>query len=124
MITTGLATLESQGRLEVRILTGLTASNAAAVRTAVLSAWLDRGKPHSLVVDLAGARHIDGCGAAALLEIAHRVETAGVRLVLSGLNPRSRRLLDRRGLGALLETTPATPPPRVTSAGRASTAHR
>jgi sulfate permease, SulP family len=110
MLTAGLAIVENQGCLEVRILTSLTALNAATVRTAVLSAWEDRGRPQRLVVDLAGARHIDSSGVGALLEISHRIEDAGVRLVLSGLNRPVRRMLDRTGLGIVFQITEAGAP--------------
>jgi len=107
MLTAGLAIVENQGRLEVRVLTSLTAMNAAAVRAAVLSAWEDRGRPQRLVVDLAGARHIDSSGLGALLEISHRIEDAGVRLVLSGLNRPVRRMLDRTGLDMVFQIAEA-----------------
>ena len=103
MIATGLALLERQGHLEVRVLTDLTIRNASAVRLSVLSAWEDRGRPYPLVVDLTGARRIDSSGVAALLEIAHRTESAGAQLVLSGLNPLVRRMLDRMGLGFVFQ---------------------
>ena len=101
MVISGLAFLETRGRLEVRILVDLTVMNASAIRNTVLSAWEDRGRPPVLVLDLAGARHIDSSGVGALMEIAHRIEGAGVRLVLSGLNPTAQRMLDRTGLAML-----------------------
>ena len=106
----GLAIVETLGRLEVRILTNLTVMNAAAVCAAVLSAWEDRGRPQRLVVDLAGAKHIDSSGVGALLEIAHRIEDAGVRLVLSGLSRPARRMLDRTGLDMVFQITEAGAP--------------
>ena len=98
MLSAGLALLESQGRFEVRVLTDLTVWNAASVRAGVLRAWEDRGKPHPLVLDLAGARHIDSSGVATLLDIAHRIESAGAGLALTGLSPVMRRMFDRMGL--------------------------
>jgi len=110
MVTTGLAILEYEGGLEIRILTDLTILNASAVRAAVLSLWEDRGKPQLLVLDLAGARHIDSSGVGTLLEIGHRIESSGVRLVLAGLNPHSRRMLDRTGLDILFQIHEAGQP--------------
>lgn len=112
MLTEGLAIVEAQGRLEVRVLADLTLSNAGAIRTSVLSAWEERGRPRNLVMDLAGAKHIDSSGAGALLEIAHRIEGSGIKLALSGLNATVRRMLDRTGLG-LLFTILDVPPPAL-----------
>ena len=101
MTTIGLAVLDNHQCLEVRILTDLTLRNAAAIRTGILSAWEERGKPGPLVLDLAGARHIDSTGVSALLAISQRTEDAGVSLVITGLRSSPRRMLERAGLGAL-----------------------
>ena len=87
--------------LEVRILTDLIARNAASIRTGILSAWEERGKPGPLILDLAGARHIDSSGVSALLAVSQRTEDAGVLLVLRGLRASPRRMLERTGLGVL-----------------------
>jgi anti-anti-sigma factor len=101
MTTIGLAILDHNDCLEVRVLTDLTIRNSAAIRTGILSAWEDRGRPHPLVLDLAGARHIDSSGVGALLEIYHWTEDAGVELVLRGLHNSPRRMMQRTGLGGL-----------------------
>jgi anti-anti-sigma factor len=93
--------LDNYRCLEVRILTDLTARNAASIRTGILSAWEERGKPGPLILDLAGARHIDSSGVSALLAVSQRTEDAGVLLVLRGLRASPRRMLERTGLGVL-----------------------
>ena len=97
-MTVGLAILDNHRSLEIRVLTDLTAANAAAIRNGILSAWDDRGRPAPLILDLAGANRIDSSGIGALLEIGHRMEDAGVPLVLQGLRDGPRRLFARTGL--------------------------
>jgi anti-anti-sigma factor len=101
MTTIGLAVLDDHRCLEVRILIDLTLRNAAAMRRGILSAWEERGRPGPLVLDLAGARHIDSSGLSALLEISQRIEDAGISLVIRGLRNGPRRMLQRTGLGKL-----------------------
>ncbi|MGC1211628.1 MAG: STAS domain-containing protein [Micromonospora sp.] len=56
-----------------------------------------------LLIDLSDVRLCDSSGLSALVVI-HRAGTGPIRL--SGMNPQLQQLLDRTGLGELLELTP------------------
>jgi len=107
MTTVGLAVIDNHRWLEVRVLTDLTVRNATAIRNGILAAWEWRGKPGPLILDLAGSRRIDSTGVGALLELSHRAEDARVALIIQGLQDAPRRMLERTGLGALLQIADA-----------------
>jgi anti-anti-sigma factor len=101
MTTVGLAVIDYHRSLEVHVLTDLTIRNATAIRNGIMSAWEACGRPARLILDLAGARHIDSSGVGALLDVSHRTEDAGIALVIQGLHKAPRRMLQRTGLGML-----------------------
>ena len=100
MTTVGLMIIDDHRCLEIRVLTDIDVRNAAAIRTGIVSTWEERGR-EPLVLDLAGARHIDSSGVGVLLELFHRTDDAGVALILRGLRDAPRRMLERTGLDEL-----------------------
>ncbi len=56
----------------------------------------------TLVLDMSGLIYIDSSGADALHGLWRSCQKSGVRLVLCGLNPQARDILERTGLSALL----------------------
>lgn len=109
MTTVGLIIIDDHRRLEIRVLTDIDVRNAASIRTGILSNWEDRGK-EPLVLDLAGARHIDSSGVGVLLEVFHRTDDAGVALILRGLRDAPRRMLERTGLDGFFHLSAALAP--------------
>jgi anti-anti-sigma factor len=103
MTSVGLMVIDAYRCLEIRVLTDINVRNAATLRTGILSNWEERGRPGPLVLDLAGARHIDSSGVGALLEIFHRTDDAGVALIIRGLRSSPRRMLERTGVGELFQ---------------------
>lgn len=61
---------------------------------------LERDGMHSLVVDLAQVGFIDSVGLGVLIGALRRARAGGGTLVLSGPNPRIRRILDITGLSS------------------------
>jgi len=103
MTGVGLAVLDNHRWLEVRVLTDLTVRNATALRNSIRAIWEERGRPGPLILDLAGAQHIDSSGVGALLELSHWTEDAGVTMIIQGLCQAPRRMLERMGLGLMLQ---------------------
>lgn len=97
----GMAVFHDFGGLVVRILTDIIATNAGEIRDSVVSAWNDKGKPPKVILDLRGVNHIDSTGVGALMDLAQRARTAGIPLILCGLEDAPRRMLKRTGIAEL-----------------------
>ena len=82
-LSADVAVLEEPRGLVVRILTDITARNAAEIRNAALSAWQDKPKPQRLILDLAGVNHhIDSAGVGTLMDLAQKANIAGIPFIL------------------------------------------
>ena len=95
--------LEQNRRLVVRVGADITIWNSTAIRTAIVSAWEERGDPEGVILDLGDVRHIDSSGVGALLELANRAKKAGIPFSLCRLQETPRRLLERTGLSGLFQ---------------------
>jgi len=95
--------LERDRMLVVRVYAGITIRNAAAIHTAVLSAWQASGYLEAVILDLGHVQHMDSTGVGLLLELANRAKKAGISLRLCCLQESPRRFLDRIGLSCLFE---------------------
>jgi anti-sigma B factor antagonist len=95
--------LEQNRRLVARITADITIRNSAPIRTAILSAWEERGDPEAVILDLGDVRHIDSSGVGALLELANQAKKAGIPFSLCNLQESPRRLLDRTGLYSMFQ---------------------
>jgi anti-sigma B factor antagonist len=102
----------------VTITGAIDLANASQLRNR-LDAVPDRGT----VVDLAGVTLLAATGLTVLLDLHHRLHKAGAPLVLLGVPPHVRRMLDTTALDAVLAVTPviteaaelATAPPSPTT---------
>jgi len=98
-----ISVFETGRGLVVHILTDITFENWFRIRTAVLAACEERGKPGTVILDLGGVYHIDSSGVGALLELAQKAACANVSFILSSLEASPRRVLDITGLGELFQ---------------------
>lgn len=77
---------DGPGRPVVRIGGEVDLHSSPAVRDALLKLIEDR--PERLIVDLADVSYMDSSGVGTLVELKRRVERAGGKMVLSGLQQR------------------------------------
>jgi anti-sigma B factor antagonist/stage II sporulation protein AA (anti-sigma F factor antagonist) len=101
---------ERHGQRSVLRLQGeLDAANEDHLRCAI-RAVLDHHGPHDLVLDLSALGFTDCAGLSAILWAHKRLAGRGHELVLTGIQPSVRRLLNVTGLNRYLHlSTPETP---------------
>lgn len=83
-LETGGAVAQLRGEIDLR--------SSPKLRAALLQV-ADR-KPTRVIVDLAGVTYVDSSGVGTLVEFKRRLERAGGKVVLSGLQPRVRSVFE------------------------------
>jgi anti-sigma B factor antagonist len=90
-----------------QVVTVVTVTGAIDFANApLLRSRLDAVPDRGTVVDLAGVPLLSTAGLTVLLDLHHRLHRAGAQLVLLGVPPHVRRMLDTTGLAAALAMTP------------------
>lgn len=96
-------------RLTLTLRGALTAARLQPVWTRALATLKE--KPHRrLLVDVSAVEHVDGAGAALLVDLLRRARRAGIPAELSGANTQVHELLDLYEPEAFLQPPPPEPP--------------
>jgi anti-anti-sigma factor len=66
----------TEEELTIQLPNDISVGNAAEVVSAAIEAWDQGGRPGHLVLDLSAVSHMDSPGAAALVSIRHRMNSA------------------------------------------------
>jgi len=89
---------EDDRGLVIHIPSSISVMNPEAILSTVLSEWRLAERPKRVVLNLNEATHIDSSGMGILIELVHRAAADDVPLLLCGLQPLPRHILERTGL--------------------------